>query len=123
MLYKHNGRLREYRRPGERFKQACIEQKVSYGAGSVLVWAGISSESRIELVLMENGTLNGERYMEEILNEHVNPFMVSMGENAVFMHDNARSHTARVVNNYLQEVIICMEWPARNPDLNSIEHA
>ncbi len=41
----------------------------------------------------------------------------------VLMHDNARPHTARVVQGYLeQEGIGVMEWPARSPDLNPIEH-
>lgn len=124
MLYEHDGRAKVYRRPGERFMQACIEEKVAYGGGSVLVWAGISAESRTELVLIENGTLNGVRYMDEILNEHVGPFMARLGENAIFMHDNARPHTARVVQDYLEEVNIrLMVWPARSPDLNPIEHA
>lgn len=124
MLYKHDGRHRVYRRPGERFQQACIEEKVAYGGGSVHVWAGISAESRTELVLIENGTLTARRYVEEILNEYVGPFMANMGENPVFMHDNARPHTAAIVTDYLQEVgITRMEWPARSPDLNPIEHA
>ncbi|RVE44324.1 hypothetical protein evm_011048 [Chilo suppressalis] len=86
------GRTRHkvYRRPGERFKQACIEEKVAYGGGSALVWAGISSESRTELVFIEQGSLTSERYVEEILNEHVDPFMVNLGEDAIFMNDNAR---------------------------------
>ncbi|XP_048480440.1 transcriptional regulator ERG homolog [Plutella xylostella] len=47
-----------------------------------------------------------------------------MGENAMFMHDNARAHTAQVVNEYFHDVgIHKMEWPARSPDLNPIEHA
>ena len=124
MLYKHDGRARVYRRPGERFNQACIEEKVPYGGGSVLVWAGISFESRTELVLIENGSLTSVRYVENILNEYVGPFMATLGADAVFIHDNARPHTGRIVRNYLQEVNInCMEWPARSPDLNPIEHA
>lgn len=123
MLYKHDGRHRVYRRPGERFKQACIEEKVAYVGGSVLVWAGISSESRTELVIIENGSLTSVRYVEEILNDHVGPFMVNLGEDAIFMHDNARPHTGRIVNDYLQEMNITrMEWPARSPDINPIEH-
>lgn len=47
-----------------------------------------------------------------------------MGENGVFIHDNAHPHTARIVNIYLQEVgISCINWPARRPDINPIEHA
>lgn len=39
------------------------------------------------------------------------------------MDDNARPHRARVVTAYLeQEGIECMDWPARSPDLNPIEH-
>lgn len=39
------------------------------------------------------------------------------------MHDNARPHVAAVVRQYLHEVgIPVMEWPARSPDLNPIEH-
>jgi transposase len=40
------------------------------------------------------------------------------------MHDNARPHTARIVQEYLRETKTpVMEWPARSPDLNPIEHA
>lgn len=39
------------------------------------------------------------------------------------MHVNARAHTAAVVQNYLfEDGISIMEWPGRNPDMNSIEH-
>lgn len=50
---------RVYIRPGERYSQSCIEEKVHYGGGSVYVWAGIASESRTELVSLEiyNGNL------------------------------------------------------------------
>lgn len=124
MLYKHDGRQLVYRRPGERFHQACVEEKVAYGGGSVQVWAGISAEARTELVLIQNGTLNAERYVEEILNEHVGPFMARMDRHGILMHDNARPHTARIVHDYLEEVgIELMQWPARSPDLNPIEHA
>ena len=40
------------------------------------------------------------------------------------MDDNARQHLARVVDQYLeQEGIVRMDWPAKSPDLNPIEHA
>lgn len=46
-----------------------------------------------------------------------------LGENLMFMHDNARSHTAHVVKEYLQEAgIQTLDPPAMSPDLNPIEH-
>ena len=39
------------------------------------------------------------------------------------MDDNACSHRARITNEYLtNETIVRMDWPARSPDLNPIEH-
>ncbi|GBO05985.1 hypothetical protein AVEN_158293-1 [Araneus ventricosus] len=39
------------------------------------------------------------------------------------MDDNALPHIARLVRSYLEsETISQMEWPARSPDLNPIEH-
>jgi transposase len=72
---------------------------------------------------MRNVTLAGLRYRDEIL-PPIRPFEGSIGDNFLPMDDNARLHHSRVVYEYLQqETIECMEWPAKSPDLNSIEHA
>ena len=40
------------------------------------------------------------------------------------MDDNARAHRARITNRYLEQAaIVRLDWPARSPDLNPIEHA
>ncbi|GBN47873.1 hypothetical protein AVEN_2595-1 [Araneus ventricosus] len=45
-----------------------------------------------------------------------------MGTDAIFMDNNARSHRARLMRNYLgSETIPQMALPARSPDLNPIE--
>jgi ribosomal 50S subunit-associated protein YjgA (DUF615 family) len=39
------------------------------------------------------------------------------------MHDKARPHIAGIVQQYLQEVQLpVLEWLARSPDMNPIEH-
>ncbi|GFX07816.1 DDE_3 domain-containing protein [Trichonephila clavipes] len=46
-----------------------------------------------------------------------------MGAEFLFMDDNARSHHANIVNEYLQsEDITRMDWSAYTTDLNPIEH-
>ena len=78
-----------------------------------MVWGGISYEARTELVCIEGGSLNHIRYIEEILGEHVVPYAPYIGEDFILMHDNARPHAARAVDEYLDRVgLTRMEWPA-----------
>lgn len=66
--------------------------------------AGISFESRTELVVVENGTLTADGYATEILNDYVGPFLVVLGENAVFLQDNARPYTIHIVFALFEEI-------------------
>lgn len=118
-----DGRERVYRRAGEQNEQFNFTPTVSFGGGSIMVWGGIHLGGRTELVVVDGGALTADRYIQEILHEHVVPLGVNMGENFLLMHDNARPHVARRVNNYLNQVgIPTMDWPACSPDLNPIEH-
>lgn len=122
-LNSPDGRERVWRRPGERYSQACITPRVAFGGGSVMFWGGISWEARTDLVAVPGRGLTGARYVEEILEEHVMPYMPFIGPGALLMQDNARPHKARCVTDYLNAVEIrTLEWPARSPDLNCIEH-
>lgn len=120
-LYSNDRRQKVFRRPGERFAQCNFKNTISYGGGSVMIWGGISLEAKTDLTFVER--LTADRYITEILEEHVIPFAPAIGENFIFMHDNARPHTARIVQEYLADTgISVMNWPARSPDLNPIEH-
>lgn len=129
-LFCNDRRRRVYRRQGERFAQACIEETVEYGGGSCMFWGGISIDGRTNLVCVSRsggargqGSLTAHRYITEILEEHVAPYAGFVGSGFTLMHDNARCHTAAIVQDYLSEVgIPVMRWPARSPDLNPIEH-
>ena len=55
--------------------------------------------------------------------DHVVLFSGYIGENFIFMQDNARPHIAAIVRQYLEEVgVPVMAWPARSPDLNPTEN-
>ena len=67
--------------------------------------------------------MNDVWYRDDHLAPFVVPYAGSIGENFILMDDNARTHRARVVNDFLQEQgIIRMEWPEYSPDLNPIEN-
>lgn len=88
-----------------------------------MVWGGICVGARTDLVVIDGGSLTAHRYITDVLEPHVMPIAPFIGENFIFMHDNARPHTARIVKDYLNEVgIDQMEWPSRSPDMNPIEH-
>jgi hypothetical protein len=99
------------RRPGERFVQCCIDEPVSYGGGSYMIWGGISVEGRTEPVFIVGAargrnrrSLTAARYVEEILADHVVLYVGFVGNQFMLMHDNAKPHTARITREYLAEV-------------------
>ena len=117
-----DGRVKVWRRRGERFADRHIDEVDAYGRGSVMVWAGISIGGKTELVFIE-GNLNSRRYIDEILAPHVVPYAGAIGESFVLQDDNARPHRGIIVNEYLEnQGITRMDWPAVSPDLNPIEH-
>ena len=117
-----DGRVRVWRRRGERFAESCIDRKVPFGGGSVMIWGGISTGGKTDLIHVA-GNLNGQRYLNEVLNPVAIPYIRTLGAGGTLQDDNARPHGARLVNDHLtQQRIPWMDWPANSPDLNPIEH-
>lgn len=89
VLRAPTGRERVWRRHWERFLPITTTQTVCFHGGSVLVWAGICSDTRTELVVVA-GRLTAVRYIREILQEHILPFVAFLGsEDFILMQDNA----------------------------------
>ena len=118
----HDGRIRVWRREGERYHDATIVERDRYGGGSIMVWGGMGSDHRTPLHRVQ-GNLTGVDYRDSILGPIVVPALQAMGPGAIFQDDNARPHRARVVTDFLQQQqVIRLHWPACSPDLNPIEH-
>ncbi|GFX20982.1 transposable element Tc3 transposase [Trichonephila clavipes] len=108
------------RRP---YHQSNTVERHSYRGGGILVWAGISLGGHTDLHVFHGGTVTGLRYRDEILDPYVHPYAAAIGNDFILMDDNARPHRARIVEEYLDDHgLERMEWPARSPDLNPIEH-
>lgn len=116
-------RVRVWRRQGERYADCNIVEVDGYGGGSVMVWGGVSLDGRTDLHVFARGGITAVRYRNEILEPIVRPYAGAVGDDFILMQDNARPHTARVSMAFLaDEGITVMNWPARSPDLNPIEH-
>ncbi len=121
-LRKLDGRVKVWRRPGERFADCCIDRVTAFGGGSVMVWGGISLTGKTRLVVVQ-GNLNAVSYRDNILRQVAIPYVRNLGPNGILQDDNALPHRARIVNQYLEdEGVQRLQWPANSPDLNPIEH-
>ncbi|GFX78809.1 transposable element Tcb2 transposase [Trichonephila clavipes] len=122
-LSSDSHRILIWRERGSRNYPSNIIERDRYGGRGVLVWGGIMHGSRTDLHIFDAGSVNGTRYCNEILLPYVRLFRGAMGLQLLFMDDNAPCHRTVAAEQLLEsEDIERMDWPARSPDLNPIEH-
>ncbi|GFS74198.1 transposable element Tc1 transposase [Trichonephila clavipes] len=112
-----------WRESGTTYRPENIQEKDRYPTCSIMVWAGIMINGRTRLHVVANGTMTGQRYIDEVLLPHVRLFRGAVGDKFVFMDDNATCHRTLAVQDCLDsEGIQRLVWTARSPDLNPIEN-
>ncbi|GFV92380.1 transposable element Tcb2 transposase [Trichonephila clavipes] len=112
-----------WRESGTAYRPENIQEKDRYPTCSIMEWAGIMINGRTRLHVVANGTMTGQRYIDEVLLPHVCLFRGAVGDKFVFMDDNATCHRTLAVQDCLDsEGIQRLVWPARSPDLNPIEN-
>ncbi|GFT52091.1 transposable element Tcb1 transposase [Trichonephila clavipes] len=84
-----------WRESGTAYRPENIQEKDRYPTCSIMVWAGIMINGRTRLHVVANGTMTGQRYIDEVL----------------LPHDCLDS-----------EGIQRLVWPVRSPDLNPFEN-
>ena len=117
-------RIRVWRRVGERYVDCNVMLNMT---GSVVAQScsgvGFVMTDVWSCIRVDRGSLTALRYRDDILDPIVRQFPCAMGDNARLVQDNARPHTSYVIQDYIeQESIKTIDWPARLPDLNCIEH-
>lgn len=70
-----------------------------------MIWTGISANAHTDLHVFDKN-MNIDVYVEDILIPYVVPYALFIGENFLFMQNNARPHIARRVLDFFDEVSI-----------------
>ncbi len=87
-----------------------------------LVWAGVSSQYRTGLHLV-NGSVTSQYYLNNIINPVIVPLHEQHRPDFIFMDDNVPAPQGHIIRERLLEAAVPqMEWPALSPDLNPIEN-
>ncbi|GFV03437.1 hypothetical protein TNCV_2955221 [Trichonephila clavipes] len=90
-----------WRESGTAYRPENIQEKDRYPTCSIMVWAGIMINGRTRLHVVANGTMTGQRYIDEVLLPHVRLFRGAVGDKFVFMDDNATCHRTLAVQGCL----------------------
>lgn len=99
-----------------------IRQTVKHPT-KVMVWGMFCSKGPGKLYVVE-GNMNATQYMKVLETRAIPQIQewYSNGE-AIYMHDGAPCHKAKVITEYLRsKEITTLDWPGNSPDLNPIEN-
>ena len=99
-----DGRVRVWRRRGERLDPVNVIQRDRYGGGSVMVLAGIYHNGKTELITVA-GNLTSQKYCDEIIEPVVVLFM-KQHDVTLFRQDNACPRTARYTQDAIRRIIV-----------------
>lgn len=86
MVDSSDKRKHVYRRRGERFSDACVNEVDRWGRASTMIWAGISYQGKTDLVFLNDGVGRGgrrgggrgmtaQRYIDEVLQPVALPYL------------------------------------------------
>ncbi|GFY00268.1 transposable element Tcb1 transposase [Trichonephila clavipes] len=100
---------------------SCVMHRHTGPAPGIMVWRGIEYHPRTPLVRIA-GTLISQHYFSEVLEPVVLSYLQGLAT-AIFQQNNARPHVTRIVQRFFfNHQIELLPWPARSPDLSSIEN-
>ena len=92
----------------------------------VMVWLGVCSKGVSPLVIFENGTLDHDRYIKEVLPVALKYGNDMFGDDRTFQQDGAKPHVHAksqewCANNF-PSFIDRDHWPLNSPDLNPLDY-
>nr|CAH7740127.1 unnamed protein product [Callosobruchus chinensis] len=116
-------RERVWRERGGQNRLATATAVAPYRGGTQMFWGGIRFNERTQLIHIP-GTTTSAYYLQNIINAIAQPLRNEIGDQFIFMDDNARPHRTRAVQQALENGNIeRLEWPAMSPDMNYVSRA
>ena len=113
-----------WRKRGERSPD--VQYKTKKYPLKVMVYGGIAKGYKSPLIVIEQGTINTESYVDDLIDwSGIIPDMNELhGHHSwTLMQDGASVHTAQSTMEYLRLYCNVLEdWPSGSPDLNPIEN-
>ena len=93
----------------------------------VLLWLGVCSKGVTPLVIFDEGSVDHQRYIREVLRVAADYGKKVFGNNWTFQQDGARPHTHHLSQQWCQDNDPCFfdkdRWPANSPDLNPLDYS
>ena len=115
-LFRPDSRRCVYRRRGEHFADACVDERDRFGVWSLLVWGGIAHGVKAQLIVVE-GNMTAVKYNDEIFRPTAVPLVQQ--RQLILQQDNAWPHVARVCRDFLaNNNIVPLDLPPYGPDLS-----
>lgn len=108
----------------ERFNERYVQKKIQGGGGSIGIW-GCLANNGIGQCRLYSGRMNANLYKDVLINTLLTSANTIIEKDVKwdYVQDNAPCHTAKLIQEWFKaKNITAMEWPARSPDLNPIEH-
>ncbi|GFW27456.1 transposable element Tc1 transposase [Trichonephila clavipes] len=97
-LWDHDDRFHVRHNISERCLSECVIDRHSGLTPAVMVWSAISHHGQYNLLRIE-GNLNSNRYVREVLQPEVVPFLQGI-PGTIFQQDNARPHVPKTVGDF-----------------------
>ncbi|CAF1391729.1 unnamed protein product [Didymodactylos carnosus] len=107
-------------------KKGGVHQKSKYPA-KVMVWLGVCGKGLTMPVILEDETMNAERYIQDVLPIALKCGNNMLGTNWAYQQDGARPHTHSLSQKWCHDhfpaFIPKIRWPPNSPDLCPLDYS
>jgi inhibitor of nuclear factor kappa-B kinase subunit alpha len=107
-------------------KRGGIHQKTKFPV-KVMVWLGVCAKGLTVPVILEEGTMDAERYISDVLPIALKSGNKMLGNNWTYQQDGARPHTHNLSQkwcaDHFPDFISKDRWPPNSPDLCPLDYS